>query len=215
MIEIYQTLTAKLKVNSFLSLFEKECSEICETSIARIDTLADYREAKEVWSLDCTELSLFKLLFDWREHKAREENRTKNHIAKDQELVEITKKKPESIRKLKEIESLHPRSVRLYGQEWLEITKEWQASDKPVLDKVVNPRDVKDLKALSSELESLVKSAAKQLKIPATLLFSKRMIRKLAYSLLTGNSLPKGWSGWREALLNEAVEAKKKQFVNL
>jgi len=215
LIKIFERLRNELQENNLYSLFVKECQETSLSSRTRIDSFANYREAKDVWQLSEIDLGLFRQLFDWREQKAKVEDITRNHIIRDQEMVEIAKSKPDSINQLKEVSDIHPRSIRRYGVDWLQIVEHWQVGEKKALPKVLNPRDVEQLKALSSNLETVVKSAAKQLNIPVTLLMSKRIIRKLAYALITDTSMPLNWSGWRKSLLHDAVESKKQQIVNI
>lgn len=211
---IYQRLVKDFGDKRFYSMFKNECEEICEASRLRITTKASYRDAKDVWLLNENDLGLFKILFDNREATAREENRTKNHIIKDQELVILCQKKPLTIAHIKANTDIHPRSIRLYGDQWLRLISEWQEGKQKAYKRVLNPRDVAQLKELSSGIESVVKSAASQLKIPVSMLMSKRICRKLSFSLLTNDIMPSNWSGWRKSLLEESVLSKTKQIVN-
>ncbi|MBV1908951.1 MAG: hypothetical protein KUG78_06480, partial [Kangiellaceae bacterium] len=115
---------------------------------------------------------------------------------------------------LKAVESIHPRSIRLYGELWLDLVQNWKAKEATPIARVLNPRDVPQLKQLSNELETIVKNSAQKLDIPVALLMSKRVIRKLAFSFLTDESTPALWNGWRRKLLADQIAAKKKQFVN-
>ncbi len=213
LIDIFHQLSDLLREKSYQILFRAECDEYCATAITRIDIPADYRDAKDVWQLDKTDLGLFKQLFDWRETKAKQDNRTKNHIIRDQGLVQLSKMKADSTNQLKSISDLHPRSIRLYAKDWFEIISNWQNSEQSMIDVVINPRDVKQLKPFSTVLESLVKSIAKENHISHTLLLSKRLIRKIAFSILTKSPLPYQWQGWRKNLLEQSVEQKSQEFV--
>lgn len=214
LIFIYEKLKAKLEDLNLVELFETECDEIVKLSIDRAQLPADYREAKEVNLLSSNDLSLFKLLFDWREKVAREDNRTKNHIIKDQQLVQMAILKPTSKAALKGILELHPRSVRKYAESWITIVESWKNSRPSPLPVVINPRDIAAIKPLVSEWEKLIKLVAKQQHIPASLIMSKRIMRKLAYAMITKSNPPAIWGGWRKNLLEESLVEKTKQFVN-
>jgi ribonuclease D len=214
LIFIYEKLKAKLEDLNLVELFETECDEIVKLSIDRAQLPADYREAKEVNLLSSNDLSLFKLLFDWREKVAREDNRTKNHIIKDQQLVQMAILKPTSKAALKGILELHPRSVRKYAESWIKIVESWKNSRPSPLPVVINPRDIAAIKPLVSEWEKLIKLVAKQQHIPASLIMSKRIMRKLAYAMITKSNPPAIWGGWRKNLLEESLVEKTKQFVN-
>ena len=213
LIDIFKRLDSEISDKSYLIFFEAECHEFCEGAYLKMDAQADYREAKEVSQLNETDLSLFKILFDWREQKAKDDNRTKNHIIKDQELVQLVKLKPSKAQQIKMIDGLHPRSVRLYANQWLDIISNWQGSKKTSLPVVPNPRDLKDLNRLSAALETIVKSVARDNQLSPTLLLSKRLIKKLAFSILTDNSVPIQWQGWRKELLEKLINEKSLEFM--
>lgn len=212
LIDIFRQLESKLSNKGYFRFFHAECEEYCEGAYLKMEAQADYRDAKDVNLLDGNDLGLFKILFDWREQRAKTDDRTRNHIIRDQALVQLVKMKASSTNQLKMIADLHPRSVRLYADEWFDIISQWQSSEKINLPMIPNPRDVKEFNRFSTALESIVKSIAKANQISATLLLSKRLIKKLAFSILTDGQLPVQWQGWRKELLEELVADKVAEF---
>lgn len=211
--EIYQNLSAKIAGQSYYDYFRSECDEYTLNAITRIETFADYREASDVWRLNGDQLSLFKILFEWREKTARLDDRTRNHIIKDPELVRLAEVQPIDLEQLKKAVDLHPRSVRLYGEDWIRMIKGWQTRESVKLPLVLNPRDVKGLKQITENISKIVEKSASDHNLSRTLLFSKRLIRKLAFSVATGSEPPLQWSGWRKLLLNDLVYSNKIQPV--
>ncbi len=207
--EIATKLKVQLVEKGVHSLFQQECDEISSNAILRLSRPADYREAKEVWRLDSRQLALFKQLFQWRESVAREQNRTRNHLIKDQSMVAMCQKQATSYQALKQIPDIHPRSLRLYAKQWIDMIEKWQqATDQSSeLKPVLNPRDVKGLKSLSDKLEQSIKSVAKTNGLHPTLLLSKRLIRKLAFQMLTTGDWQSSIKGWRRQLLFEKLSA--------
>ncbi|PHS17525.1 MAG: hypothetical protein COA86_09545 [Kangiella sp.] len=205
LIEIFLQQSNELAEKNFLKLFNQECNELCVNAIESIDSFSDYREAKDVWRLNEKQVGLFQSLFDWRETTARQSDRTKNHIIKDHELVELTILSPESKSQIRQIKSLHPRSIRLYSEPWLEVINAWRANGSLPQDIVLNPRDIKGLKETSNRLEKIVKETAKENGLNPTFLLSKRVIRKLAQAMVTNQNIPSQWKGWRKAMLEELV----------
>jgi len=214
LIYFFEQLNRQLQDKVFQKLFISECEEYCTGTYQRVDKLPDFREAKEVWKLNESDLGLFKQLFYWREEQARQENKTKNHIINDQDMVCLSQAKPQSIAELRQISGIHPRSIRLYGTDWIEMISEWQIGEKTSIPTIPNPRDVSQLKNLSAKIESVVKTFAENNQIPATLLLSKRLIRKLAFAILTNTPMPTQWHGWRKAILNDTVCEISKSFMS-
>ncbi len=214
LVRCFTLLNEELTDKSYRPFFEQECKELCVNAAARADNLSDYRDANDVWHLDAEQLALFKALFDWREKVARTDNRTKNHIIRDQGLVEIAQRQPSSITQIKKINDIHPRSIRLYSEQWLTLIQAHQKTPFAALEVVVDPRNVDVNKQFSQKIESIVKQVAKENELLTTALLSKRIIRKLGYALLTGAAPPAAWSGWRKKLLSEPISRISKQFVN-
>ncbi|MFT6734107.1 MAG: ribonuclease D [Polaribacter sp.] len=205
LIEVYLHQLKEFENREVFTFFTQECEELCSNAIDSVDAVSDYRDAKDVWRLNEKQAGLFKCLFDWREKTARQLDRTKNHIIKDHELVELSIIAPESKNQIKQLKDLHPRSLRLYSDLWLEIVKEWNLGGAPTQDIVLNPRDIKGLKEESNRLEKQVKNIAKENELNPTFLLSKRVIRKLAQSLITNQSKPSQWKGWRKKLLENSI----------
>jgi len=203
LIDIANQLTQKLKQKNLEHLFQQECNEICINAIVRVEQTADYREAKEVWRLNAKQLGLFKRLFEWRESIAREQNRTRNHIIRDHSLVALAQSEATHYEALKLIPDIHPRSLRLYATQWFDIVKHWQSNieSQEAVSIVLNPRDVKGLKQLSEQLEKTIKKTASESGIDPTLLMSKRLIRRLAFQMLTEADWQSSLCGWRQSLL--------------
>lgn len=205
LIDIFLQQIKDLKEKRFLTLFNQECDELCLNAIASSDNFSDYREAKDVWRLNEMQVGLFKSLFDWREGTAREHDRTKNHIIKDHELVELALLAPENKSQIRQIKNLHPRSLRLYSDDWLKLVKAWRTNGSPSKSIVLNPRDINGLKERSTRLEKIVNEVAKDNELNPTFLLSKRVIRKLAQSMITQQCEPSQWKGWRKRMLENKI----------
>ncbi len=74
------------------------------------------------------------------------------------------------------------------------------------LPPVLNPRDVKGIKQTTEKISKMVEQVALEHKVSKTLLFSKRLIRKLAFSIATDSKPPSQWRGWRKLLLENLIE---------
>ncbi len=205
LIEIFLKQSNELADKDFLEFFNQECEELCVNAIESIGSFSDYREAKDVWRLNEKQVGLFQSLFDWREKTARESDRTKNHIIKEHELVELSIMAPESKSQIRQIKNLHPRSLRLYSEPWLEVVKQWQSKGSPAQSVVLNPRDIKGLKEKTNRLEKIVKDTAKENGINPTFLLSKRVIKKLAQAIIVNSEIPPQWKGWRKKLLEDFI----------
>ena len=199
--KLYQSLSQDLSSKKSLSLFQSECSELTQGVLKQPDFEQDYRNAKEVCRLTSEQLIVFKRLYQWREKVAVENNRTRNHIAKDGILVKIAMLKPRTKKFLQKLDGLHPKSVRLYGDEIVSIVAESLSTTQESLQQVPNPRDVDGMKLLTDSFLKESSRLAAAEGIDASLLGSKRMLRKVALAYLTGEAFPDLWLGWRGDIL--------------
>ncbi|TQV82977.1 ribonuclease D [Aliikangiella coralliicola] len=210
--EIFELLSQKISQQKFYQYFVAECDEMCAQVKDLIDFEQDYRLAKEANRLNGMQLVLFKQLFQWREQTGQHDNRTRNHILKDQQMVQVAINKPESKRQLNNIKDIHPRTLRLYGDRIIELIKNFKGSSHSALDPVINPREINTLKPLKKALETEVKKLAAQVGLETNVVASKRAVGKIATAYLTGEPFPKIWQGWRGDMLKPAFAPIFAQF---
>ena len=195
--EIYDSLIAKVENQPFEQILNKELAEIGDTILGVANHQDAYRQAKDVSKLNGRQLPVFKMLFDWREVVARSQNKTRNHIFKDHQLVEICIRLPKSKKALQQIDSVHPKAVRVYGDEVLDLLQSTLNQKLAPLQPVINPRDIQGLKPFMNKLSKDVEKVAKNLGVQSSLVMSKRQLRKVAVSLITGETMPGVMNGWR------------------
>lgn len=199
--DLYQKLNAKLELKPYLKWFQYECDEMCNHVLHQPDYQSDYRQAKEVWRLDGEQLGVFKLLYQWREETAIKENRTRNHIIRDAQLVQLAGLMPQTKSDFYKIKDLHPKSIRLYSEAMIGIIEHFKNTNSTPLIPVPNPRDLPYFNQLSHSFSKVVEEVAKNNQISANVLASKRLTRKLTFSYLAKEEFPSLWSGWRATLL--------------
>jgi len=203
--ELYNQLKEQLKEQPYFNLYQYECDELCLLVTKLPDYNYDYRTAKDVWRLNQTELCLFKKLYQWREETAIKENRTKNHILRDPQLVQVASQMPQSKTALQKIEDFHPRSFRLYHQAIIELVEAFKVAPEKEVRRIPNPRDLVNLNRLSDMFLGIVKAKATQQGIASGLLASKRLVKKIAFAKLTDEPFPAVWDGWRGELLKSEL----------
>lgn len=199
--QIYRQLVTKLEGKSFNKYFLLECRDLCLQAEKLFDPETGFRQAKEVWRLKGAQLNRFRRLYNWREETAVSENRSRNHLLKDPQLVQIAMLNKVNRRALQSISGVHPKSIRLYGEKLASVAQQDEYDSQQEIKPVLNPRDVPKLKSLTSEFTAMTGKIAQQFDLDSLILMSKRQLRKVAYSYLTGETFPDFWNGWRGTLL--------------
>lgn len=208
---LYYHLSDLIQQKKYYQYFLAECRENCQ-QVSTKKVQDDYRYLRDSWKLTVEQLALLKALFLWRQKIAKTENKTPNHIFRNEQLLEIAKNQPKKKSDFHAIKQIHPRSIRIYAQTVIDLIKMFKTNEYEVLPKVINPGDLTTLKPLTTELTDLVKQEAKKLDIAETLLMSKRMIKRLAYNLLVQSSEPGFYQGWRKTILQSVFESVFNRF---
>ena len=136
----------------------------------------------------------------WREAEAIKRNRPRQWIARDNVLLEIAYHLPGSRKALEGLEGMPPKLVSRVGKRLLE---EVSASARDENDYRPPRPPSESQKALLKEMQAEVSRAADELGIAAETVASKR---ELSAIIISGNRDSRVFSGWREALIGDALK---------
>lgn len=167
------------------------------------------KPAKNMWQklrsaqfLKGTQLATLQALAEWREITARETNRPRTWILKDDALTDLAKQRPSSIKELSHLRSIGARTRDKHGEQLIKLI-EANASAEPVpLPEFVKKKKL-DPAAQSAidVLTAVVSIKALEHNINASQLASKKML-EACWS--AGDSSP--LSGWQLALLGDDID---------
>ena len=173
-----------------------------------------YLGIKNNWQLHGKSLYLLQKLAEWRLQQAREKDLAVNFVVKEQNLVEVAKRKPQSKGDLFKINGMTPQEARINGQALLQMVAD--AKDVPP---EMFPSSIERLieypgfKKISATIRQLCQDKADELCIPVEIMGSKKQIHqvlKWAWFELdetreTGLT-PDLISGWRQPYLQPGIE---------
>jgi ribonuclease D len=148
-------------------------------------------------------LAIIQLLSKWREIKARELNRPRNWLVKDDILCTLAQQRPDSEAELSHIRSLDRKTRERFGEELLNIIAQGRNSKPQPLPPFTKKQklDASNL-ARMQVLNAWVHQRAGELNIAAGLLGPQQMLEKM----VTGDGRS-ALRGWRDPLLGEDLAA--------
>ena len=148
-------------------------------------------------------LAIIQLLSKWREIKARELNRPRNWLVKDDILCTLAQQRPDSEAELSHIRSLDRKTRERFGEELLNIIAQGRNSKPQPLPPFTKKQklDASNL-ARMQVLNAWVHQRAGELNIAAGLLGPQQMLEKM----VTGDGRS-ALRGWRDPLLGEDLSA--------
>jgi len=203
--KLHELLAQSLKEQGREGWFEEESLAVYAMVAGRKNSDDYYMRIKSAWKLDSAALKLLKRLCIWRERTARERNKPRGHIVKDNSLLEIARRHPSALHQLAGIDDLHPGLIKRYGMDLLEQVI--ASSDDVVIDPLPEPltkAEVAILKAIRNELITLAEATL----IPQEFLFSKKDIELILRGAIAGrDEWPQRFiTGWRESLVTPIVK---------
>ena len=203
--EVYREQYEALRAKDRLSWCEEECQRLLDKQQRVESAESAYRRIKGGGALTGKALNVLQQLAQWRESEAPARDIPKGFIFKDPALVQMAVELPDNLTALAGIETVRSSSVRRYGAKALELITSGQ-QDQQALKPALPPL-TKELRSLLKELQKIVADAAADFAIPAELVCNRRvltgMINRMVYD--DDISLPRDFSGWRQALVGDLL----------
>ncbi|MBT8146326.1 MAG: HRDC domain-containing protein, partial [Gammaproteobacteria bacterium] len=210
LIELQSRLMEKLTALERLAWFEADCQDMLINVNDEWDRIAwesAYLSIASAWQLDKRALTLLQKLAYWREVMARERDKPRNWIAKDQELLSLATRLPDSesptANDLADADVFSPRFLDRNARsivDFISRAHDFQHPAHPeMLSKPLGNAGRKQLKAL----QKLTRELAEKFAISPELLARKRLWLELLENRQRGNEdfWPSGLNNWRRGLL--------------
>jgi ribonuclease D len=125
-------------------------------------------------------LSLLKELNHFRELMAEAKDRPAFKVISDKALIEIATTQPRFVEELGLLPSFSPLLTRLYGNQIIQIVKNWQANPLPVEDRVNHNLSNREL-TLRDKLVKWRKETGEKEGVPSNAVISRELLERLAH----------------------------------
>ena len=198
-----------LQENGFLDFMTQDCSLRCEAKNLEDTDRTAYLRVKKASSIPGNAQFLLHQLAKWRELRARQDDKPRKHVLKDQELIDISVKNPDSDEKLSTECELSSYSVRRYGSEIINLLNQIKASehDNDQIKPAINFRSLPAAGKTLNDSRDLMVDINLQKNIPLEVLPSKRWLKQyLLHKAADYYPMPEGWNGWRKILLEKPLQ---------
>jgi len=149
-------------------------------------------------------LSVLQSLAAWREETARQEDRPRNWLLRDEAMIDLSRHTPKTMTDLGRVRGLHERALKKHGLRLLEIIG--GAIERPPQPLPASEKRVRLLPAQEALVDAMMAvtrlSAAENSLNPAVLV-TRKELEKLA----AGNEDTEVMHGWRKGMLGERLRA--------
>lgn len=206
LLPIYRSLQQQLKNNQRLQWVKDECHvKIIKITQTKDPELA-YLDVKQAWLLNSKELAIVKTLAAWRERTARLENKPKNTLLNDQQLMKFARFKPKHKSQLFRWQGMHIQHIKRWGDDWIALIQVAQSNEHEwpkCLPRPLNPHAGQWLKLAKDKIYLI----ASELNVPPELLLRKKGLEDLIRSGYPngGFAYEDCLDGWRKDVLLEPL----------
>lgn len=216
LLPIYRRLQQQLESTQRLQWVKEECHFKIDKIVQTKDPELAYLDVKQAWLLNSKELSIVKTLAAWRERTAQLENKPKNTLLNDQQLMKFARFKPKHKSQLFRWQDMRISHIKRWGDDWMALIQAAQStkSEWPeCLPRPLNPHAGQWLKLAGDKIHLI----ARELDLPPELLMRKKVLENLIRSGYPngGFAYENCLDGWRKDVLLEPLQKLLEQLPRI
>jgi ribonuclease D len=183
----------------------EECARLESEATYRTPDPLDYYKRLKTGGLNGGSLGVLREIAGWREEMARSRNIPRGWVIRDQSVLEIARRKPSTIKSLKQIRSLKPHQIGKDGESIVESVRRGEAHPihEPNLDKV-RSKVPPEIDSIARFLEAWLYARATEAEIAPSMLATRGDLKSLAAGHFRDDipELPL-LEGWRRELVGQ------------
>jgi ribonuclease D len=157
--------------------------------------------------MDGAQLGVLREIAGWREVQAMKRNLPRGWVLRDQTLLEIARRKPGSLKELRQIRNLRSKDLDRNKDAILKAVR--QGLDNPVQVEIKKDKSARlrsRVKALVRMMDAWIYTRAAVAKVSPTMVATKDQLKELAEAHLQGVTADVSvLSGWRRALVGQEL----------
>jgi len=202
LLDLSDALQEQLRRRGRLEWAREECRALEDVTDER-DADAIFARLPRVNSLDPSQRAVARELVEWREAVAREGDRPVPSVLADAALIEIAKRRPQSLERLAQIRGLNEGTLRRRGQAIMAAVERGRAREPiPVEGVRVPPPDAGDAPLIALS-EALIRARASEAELAYELLAARADLQRIVTALREGAPEPevRTLEGWRRELV--------------
>jgi ribonuclease D len=203
--QLYTSMRGSLSARDRLQWLAVDFADLADPATYIPDPMRVWRKIKGRQPLRGNQLAILQHLAAWREERARQLDRPRKWILKDEVLVDLARRAPKDLTGLGKIRGLEPGVIRNQGEALLELIAEardtpreqWPSDGRPGAPLTHQQEAVVDL------LSAALRLAAAEHELSPTAIASRKELEKL----VRGEQDIELLHGWRRAVAGNTLLA--------
>jgi len=193
----------QLELTGRIGWLLEECAGAVSDVLDRPGPEFMWRSVKGAGTLDARSVAALQVLAAWRDRTARELDRPRNRVARDEHLLLLARELPEDVRALRG-GSLPHGMVKRWSEPLQDAVDRARALVEADLPEPLPPPLSRREGELLKRLRKAASEVAVELGMAEELLARKRLVEQW---LLGDEAVPEAYRGWRWPLVGERLEA--------
>lgn len=200
LVPLYHEICARLGQSGRLAWLDDDFAELADPARLQTPDDAMWMKIKGAQRLRDGQLAVLQALAAWRERQARDRDRPRNRILRDDILLDLARLRPRSLAALEQIRGLGPQQIRQHGDTLLDLIA--AAASAPVPERPQRgPQLSVAEEALSDCLMAVLRLCGERHDINPAVLANRRELERLVGG---ERDLPL-LQGWRRHLAGNAL----------
>jgi len=203
--QLYTEMRGSLSDRDRLQWLAADFADLADPATYLPDPMRVWRKVKGRQPLRGNQLAVLQHLAAWREERARELDRPRKWILKDEVLVDLARRAPKDLAGLGKIRGLEPGVIRNQGDSLLELIaaarelprEQWPSDGRPGAP-LSHPQE-----ALADLLSAALRLVAEQHQLSPTAIANRKELEKL----VRGERDIELLHGWRRAVAGDTLLA--------
>lgn len=200
--QLYGALAGELEARGRLAWLAEDCARLADAGLYRNDPETAWRRLKSGRRLAPAGQRMLRALAAWREQSAREKNLPRGWIVRDDVLLELARRAPETRAQLAQVSGLEAPALKKWGDALLACVAAGRQAAPETLWPPHTPLTPAQTGLCKRVLEEL-KTVAREQDLSAALLGTRHDVEEL----VRGAHETRLLRGWRGALLGERLAA--------
>ena len=202
--QIYPKMQKQLASLNRLEWLNDDFYELSQSDLYLTPPDQAWRRIRGVKKLSSPALTVLKDLAEWRENVASTENLPRNWVIKDDVLINLARMQPVDYGQLKSLRGIHERSIRKYGDSFLDIIAASKVKSAETFvpgDKF--PKKTAQQDALINLLMGIIHQRAIEHSLNPGVLAPKKDLERLVF----GSGDSRILQGWRKKIVGLELSA--------
>jgi ribonuclease D len=202
--QVYQHLVEKLSELGRLDWLSEDFERLTHVELYNNNPEQAWLKVRGANRLKGVGLAVLQALAEWRETVARDQDRPRGWLLRDDELVEIARHQPATPTALGAIRGLHERFIDKHGARLLELVAEARSRAPRPLPSTERPVRLSPLQdALLDAMMAVVRVSGAENALNPAILASRKQLEQLANGAPDSEVL----HGWRGQLVGKRLQA--------